>query len=149
MQRASGPILALDPGRVRIGLALSDALRLAVRPLAPLRTAGKKADVSRIADLVRQHAVTTVIVGLPLHMSGEAGAAAATAQRLAGRLRAGLAGVDVQLWDERLTTVEAERTLIEAGMSRRVRRERIDGAAAVLILESYLAAGRSGPEPIP
>jgi putative Holliday junction resolvase len=133
-------VLGIDPGGTRIGLALTDPLGIVARPLEVLSSAGARADVARIVDLVREHAVERVVIGLPLLMTGEEGTGAAAARRLAGRLRARLPEVAVELWDERLTTVEAERTLIAADVGRRKRRRVVDGVAAVLILQSYLDA---------
>jgi putative Holliday junction resolvase len=144
-----GRVLALDLGEVRIGLAMSDPLGITANPLEPLICAGARKDLERLADLVREHAVVTVVVGLPLLLSGEEGVGATAARRFAARLRERLGDVDVELWDERLTTVQAERTLIEANVKRRKRRQVVDGFAAVLILENYLdsrsAAKGSGP----
>jgi putative Holliday junction resolvase len=82
-------------------------------------------------------------VGLPLLLSGEEGQGATAARRFAARLRESLGDVDVELWDERLTTVQAERTLISANVKRRKRRQVVDGFAAVLILENYLDSRRT------
>lgn len=144
-----GRVLALDLGEVRIGLAVSDPLGITANPLEPLMCAGVRKDLDRLADLVREHEVVTVVVGLPLLLSGEEGQGATAARRFAARLRERLGDVDVVLWDERLTTVQAERTLISANVKRRKRRQVVDGFAAVLILENYLdsrsATTGSGP----
>jgi putative Holliday junction resolvase len=133
-----GRVLALDLGEVRIGLALSDPLGITANPLEPLMSAGVRKDLERVVGLVGEHGVVTVVVGLPLLLSGEEGQGAAAARRFAARLRERLGDVDVELWDERLTTVQAERTLIAANVKRRKRRQVVDGLAAVLILENYL-----------
>jgi len=138
MPERVGRILAVDPGEVRIGLALSDALGISVHPLEPLRSSGAHRDVDAIGRIAEEQEVVRVLVGLPLLLSGEEGQGAAAARRLAARLRSRLPEVDVQLWDERLTTVQAERMLIGAGVKRQRRREVVDGLAAVLILKSYL-----------
>jgi len=134
----AGRILALDLGQARIGLAVSDALGITANPLKPLKSVGPRKDVLRIAEVAREQAVVMVVVGLPLLLNGEDGPAAVAARRFAERLRARLVDVPVELWDERLTTVEAERTLIEAGVRRGKRRQVVDGLAATLILESYM-----------
>jgi putative Holliday junction resolvase len=133
-----GRILAVDPGEVRIGLALSDVLGISVHPLELLKSMGPKRDVDAIGRIAEEQGVVRVLVGLPLLLSGEEGQGVAVARRFAARLRSRLGEVDVQLWDERLTTVQAERMLIGAGVKPRRRREVVDGLAAVLILKSYL-----------
>jgi putative Holliday junction resolvase len=138
MEDRAGRILALDLGEVRIGLAVSDPLGITANPLEPLECAGKRSDLDRLARLVQDREVVKVIVGLPLLLSGEEGQGAVAARRFATRLRERLGDVAVELWDERLTTVQAERTLISAQVKRRKRRKVVDGFAAVLILENYL-----------
>src|ERR1700722_10595621 len=101
-------ILAIDYGRKRIGLALSDELRLTARPLSTLARVNRQSDVRSLREICRRHAVARVIVGHPLHMSGEAGEMAGEAARFAARLRKEL-GLEVELMDERLTSWEAER----------------------------------------
>ncbi len=138
MSGPAGRLLALDLGDVRIGTALSDPLGITAQPLGTIERVGPKKDLQRIDDLVREHGVKSVIVGYPLLMSGEEGERAAAARKFAEALRRRLGRVMVELWDERLTTVEAERTMISLGASRRRRRQRADTVAAVLILQSYL-----------
>lgn len=137
-------MLALDLGDVRIGLALSDPLGLTAQPLGTLRRVGPRRDLQAIADLVREHGVRTIVVGLPRLLSGEEGTRAVEAREVAERLRVRLKGVRVDLWDERLTTVEAERTLIAGNVRRRRRREAVDRLAAALILQGYLEARSAG-----
>jgi putative Holliday junction resolvase len=146
VRQRGGRVLALDLGRVRIGLALSDPLGLTANPLETLKSIGARADVERLVRLAQEHGVTRIVVGLPLLLSGEEGDGARSARRFAARLRARLREVEVELWDERLTTVQAERTLISAGVSRRKRRRVVDGLAAVLILQSYLEAMSATPD---
>jgi putative Holliday junction resolvase len=133
-----GRILAFDLGEARIGVALSDSLGITANPLEALECIGPRKDMERLVSLVRAHDVSKVVVGLPLLLSGEEGDAAVEARRFAVRLQKRLGEVDVELWDERLTTVEAEKTLISAGVKRRKRRQVVDGLAATLILQSYL-----------
>jgi putative Holliday junction resolvase len=134
----SGRVLALDLGEVRIGLALSDPLGIVAHPLETLHSDGARRDLARIERLIRDQRVVRVVVGLPLHLSGDEGAGASAARRFAARLRGRVPGVEVLLWDERLTTVQAERTMRAANVRRDKRREVIDGLAAVLILQNYL-----------
>ena len=134
----AGRVLGLDLGDVRIGVAISDPDRRLAVPLGTLRT-GAPRDLRAIAELVREHDITLVIVGHPLRLSGEAGTRAKHAETFAGVLRDTL-GVPVALQDERLSTVEADRALREAGAGGRERRRVVDRSAATVILQAYLDA---------
>ena len=147
MREAAGRTLAVDPGTVRIGLALSDPLGISVRPLAPLQSSGRRQDIQALARIAREEEVVKILVGLPLLLSGEDGHGAVASRRLAARLRDRLPDVSVELWDERLTTVEAQRVLSAAGVKAGRRRERVDGLAASVILQDYLDARSGGGEP--
>ncbi|MDP8957385.1 MAG: Holliday junction resolvase RuvX [Actinomycetota bacterium] len=131
-----GPVLGLDLGQSRIGVAISDPDRRVAVALGTVRT-GAPEDVKAIAALVKEHGVTEIVVGHPLSLSGEAGEAAEHAERFAEAL-GGFLGIRVVLHDERLSTVEAGRGLTGAGVDPRRRRDVIDQAAAVVILQSYL-----------
>jgi putative Holliday junction resolvase len=133
-------VLALDLGDARIGVALSDPLGLTAQPLRTLASRGARNDLRCVAELVEAHDVGTVVIGWPLHLSGREGDRAERAKAWARRLAGRLPGVDVQLWDERLTTVEAERAMLEADVSRERRRANVDRLAATLILQSFLDA---------
>ena len=135
-----GPVLALDLGDARIGVAISDPERRTAVPVGTIRT-GAPDDVKAVVSLVRERRVTLVVVGHPLLLSGRAGARASHAEAFAEALRA-VAGVPVVLHDERLSTREADRSLRERGLAGRERRAVIDRTAAAVILESYLAGGR-------
>jgi len=135
-----GRILALDLGDARIGLALSDPLGITAQPLGNVDARSPAADVRRVRAIIAEHEVVTVVVGLPLHLSGESGPRAEQARKFARRLADAAPGVSVELWDERLTTAEAERAMIAGNVRRRRRREVIDSLSAVLILQSYLDA---------
>lgn len=131
-------ILGLDHGERRIGVAISDPTGIFARPLVVLERGRKlKTTMTEIAALVREHEVTEVVVGLPLSMSGEFGTKAKEVRAFVIRLREVLS-VPVVEWDERLTTVAAERALIEGGVRRERRRSVIDKTAAALILGGYL-----------
>ncbi len=137
-------ILGLDLGDKRIGVALSDPLGWTAQGLAVIAGAGgTRSDLRRIKELAAKHEVEKVVVGLPLNMDGSAGPRAEKARLFAERL-AGALGMPVVLWDERLTTAQAERLLIEADMKRAGRRKVIDKMAAVLILQNYLDAAGKG-----
>ena len=127
---------------MRIGLALSDALGVTAQPAGVLRRNGLARDLASLTAYIRSHEVERVVVGYPLRLSGEAGPEAARAQAFAGRLRDRLGDVPVDLWDERLTTAEAQRTLVAADVSRRRRREVVDAMAAALILQGWMDARR-------
>jgi putative holliday junction resolvase len=131
-------ILAFDVGDRRIGLAISDPLGYTAQPLFTLHRTGRRADLKSVARVLRKYAVTEVVVGNPLHMSGDQSPQAAKAQAFADDLRTEF-GVTVHLWDERLTTTQAHRHLDDAGHATgRERRGVIDQVAAVLILQSFL-----------
>ena len=135
-----GRVLGLDLGDARIGVAISDEARRMAVPLGTVRT-GAPADVRAIADLVREHGVTLVVVGHPLLLSGKAGERAHHAERFAAAMEKSL-DVPVLLQDERLSTVEAERALRESGTTGRDLRRTIDRLAATVILQAWLDADR-------
>jgi putative Holliday junction resolvase len=137
-----GRVLGLDLGDARIGVAISDDRRRIAVPLGTVRR-GAPADVKAIADLVHGHDVTLVVIGHPLHLSGEAGERAHHAERFAEALDAFL-DVPVLLQDERLSSIEADRALREAGASGRERRRTVDRSAATVILQAWLDAAGAG-----
>lgn len=130
-------ILALDVGEKRIGLAVSDPLGITAQGLGVLIRQNPEADLARLQEVARKWQVQEIVVGFPRHLDGRPGEQAAAILELARTLGAAL-GVPVATWDERLTTVEADRILLEADLSRRRRRRVVDQVAAVLILQSYL-----------
>ena len=134
-------LLGIDFGERRIGVATSDALGMTARPVSVIERRSLAEDIARIAELAASRKAAKIVVGLPLKLDGSAGPAARAARRFAAALRKGL-GLEVDLWDERLTTVSAERTLIAAGQRRARRREVRDGVAAAVLLQSYLDAQR-------
>jgi putative pre-16S rRNA nuclease len=129
------PVLGIDFGRSRIGVAISDELRLLAHPLETI-SAGKNA-AKRIAEIVRERKIDHVVVGLPRNMDGTFGAAASEAQKFVQELRA-LIPREITTWDERLTTVAAHRALREAGKKTRATRGYVDQVAAQMILQGYL-----------
>jgi putative Holliday junction resolvase len=134
-------VLGLDFGERRIGVAVSDELGFAARPLPLVERTSRAEDVARIGEIASRRKVHTIVVGLPLNMDGSVGPGARRAQRFA-RLLGRELSLPVELWDERLSTAEAERALIAAGERRARRREVRDGVAAALILQGYLDAHR-------
>ena len=131
-----GRVLGLDLGQARIGVAISDDDRRLAVPIGTIRT-GAPADLKAVAAMVAEHGVTDVVVGLPLSLSGAEGEAADHARAFAGALRA-LLSIPVSLQDERLSTVQAERSLAAAGVKGRARRAVIDQEAATVILQAWL-----------
>jgi putative Holliday junction resolvase len=138
VEPVAGRVLGIDLGAARIGLALSDPQGRIALPIAALKRSGERRDIDELVRLVREHEVATAVVGLPLLLSGGEGSAAIEARRFAARLAGRVEPVPVALWDERLTTVEAERALVAADVGRRRRRQAVDSMAAALILQGYL-----------
>jgi putative Holliday junction resolvase len=134
-----GRRLGLDVGDARIGVALSDETDTLATGLITLTRVGPRKDVRAVADLVREHGVGEVVVGLPKRLDGTLGRQAEKVLAFVAALRAALP-VPIETWDERLTTVEAERVLRLAGAKATTRKASIDRVAAVLILQSYLDA---------
>jgi putative Holliday junction resolvase len=137
-----GPVLAVDLGDARIGIAVSDPDRRLAVPVGTVRT-GAPDDLKAITAIVRDRGVKLVVVGHPLLLNGDIGDRARHAEAFAGALGS-FVGVPVVLHDERLSTRQAERELRDAGVRGIERRRAVDASAAVVILESFLAAGRSG-----
>jgi putative Holliday junction resolvase len=136
-------VLALDLGTRRVGVAVSDATETLASPRAVLeRSRDRARDHRRIAELVAEEEVGLVVVGLPLSLDGTEGAAAQSARAEVEELRAALP-VPVEVHDERLTTVTAHRLLADQGLDSRRRRSVVDGAAAAVLLQSWLD-GRKG-----
>jgi putative Holliday junction resolvase len=138
---ASGRVLGLDLGDVRIGVAISDPDRRLAVPLGTVHAGQPPGELRAIAELVRENDVALVVVGHPLSLSGEAGPRARKTEELAAALASSLP-VPVELHDERLSTVEAERALREAGVRGRDLRRVVDRSAAAVILQSWLDANR-------
>lgn len=134
-----GRTLGLDVGERRIGVALSDPLGITAQRLTVITRQEPGRDLDAVAALANEHEVNAVVVGLPLMMRGEAGPQAKLVAEFAEALKDKVA-CPVRLWDERLTTVQGERALLEAGASRQDRKRLIDQVAAQLILQSYLDA---------
>ncbi len=137
-----GRLLGVDWGERRIGIALSDETRALAQPLTTLtRRAGKRFPMREFLTLVEHHAVTGVVVGLPLDQEGAEADAAAAARALAADI-ARHSGRPVELWDERLTTARALRAVRAMGGSTRGRKDEVDALAAAVLLQHYLDAKR-------
>jgi len=132
-----GRILALDLGKKRIGLALSDPLGITAQGLPTLQRTNIREDLAALAHLIAEREVTLLLIGNPLHMSGKEGRQTGFAREFGERIGQ-KTGIEVQFWDERLTTVEANRVLRESGISIEKRARAVDRLAAVILLESYL-----------
>jgi len=142
-----GRVLALDVGRRRIGLAVSDELGLTAQGLETLERGNCRADLDALTRMAARWNAVLLLVGHPVKLSGEEGRQAEWVRQFAERLAAHT-GLPVQLWDERLTTVEAERVLKQSGISIAKRARARDRLAAVLLLQSYLdhqASGAAAP----
>ncbi|MCI0572554.1 MAG: Holliday junction resolvase RuvX [Myxococcaceae bacterium] len=136
--------MGLDVGTKTVGVAISDALGLTAQGITVVRRRSLKADLAELQRLIAEHEVTRVVVGLPLNMDGSEGPRA-VASRAFGAKVEDATGLPVEYWDERLTTVAAERALLEADVSRARRKEVIDQVAASLILQGWLD-GRAARE---
>lgn len=132
-----GRVLALDFGKRRIGLAISDELGITAQGLDTLQRTNTREDLGHLAKLIAEKNVTLILMGKPLHMTGVEGRQAEYTRDFAGRLSTA-SGVPVEFWDERLTTVAAQRVLRESGISIQKRAQAVDRLAAVILLESYL-----------
>jgi putative holliday junction resolvase len=132
-----GRVLAVDPGARRVGVAVSDPTGTIAQPLATVPVEPAATLAGRLADLAREQEATRLVVGLPRRLDGSQGPEAKAARALAAELRRA-SGLPVELVDERLTSVAAERALLAGGASRARRRELSDRVAAALILQSYL-----------
>lgn len=130
-------LLGLDYGDRRIGVAVSDAFGWTAQGIEVVQRREDDSHLQRIAELAKLHEAEEVVVGLPKNMNGTIGPRGELCIEFAASLRE-LLGLPVHLWDERLTTVSAERTLLEADVSRKKRKQVVDKIAAGLILQNYL-----------
>ncbi len=131
-------ILALDVGDARIGVAVSDPLGIIAQPVGLVTRVGWGPDIAKITEFADQYDTRTLLCGLPLNMDGSAGGQADKVRAFAQQLEK--KGFTVTFWDERMTTVTAERALIEGGVHRADRKRLVDKTAAAVILQAYLDA---------
>ena len=131
-------ILALDVGDKTIGVAVSDELLFTAQGVGVIKRTSPARDFAQLAEIVGQYAPSQVVVGLPKNMNGSIGSRGELIQSFAAELAEAFPQVEVKLWDERLSTVAAEKALIAADVSRAKRRKVIDKMAAVFILQGYL-----------
>lgn len=134
-------ILAIDYGRKRIGLALSDAMGVTACPLAVFARTNRRTDLRRLHDLCREYGLARIIVGHPLNINGTPGEMADEAARFAARLEKEV-GIPTELFDERLTSWEAEQTIAEVKSKRRSG-QAVDDLAAAILLRDYLDKNQS------
>lgn len=132
-----GKVCALDLGAARVGVAVSDDLGLMAHPRGFLAAKPRPAFLEALVEIVKEEDVRRIVVGLPLDMRGTEGEAARRAREVAQAI-ADATGCDIELVDERLTTVEAQRQITASGLKREKARARIDEAAAVTILQAWL-----------
>ena len=136
-------ILALDHGTVRIGVALSDELKMIASPLEFIPTDPFADVLTRLRDLIREKEVELIVIGMPRNMDGSYGPAAEKVREFATALKDALA-IPLKMWDERLTSTQANRMMSEGGVKRDKRKEKVDGMAAAIFLQSYLDATGGG-----
>ena len=137
-------VLGLDVGSKTIGVALTDELGIAAHPLLVIARKGTDSDVSTIQTLVAEHDIGDIVIGMPFELSGKVGHRAKRVQEFAKALQAKLGdAVKLHEQDERFTTAEAERVLLDADLSRQKRKQVIDQQAAALILQAWLDAKRT------
>ena len=130
-------ILALDPGSVRVGVAISDELRMIARPVEFIPAEPFMALVDRVKELIRDQQVELIVVGMPRNMDGTYGEAATKAREFMAALKDVIV-VPIRTWDERLTTVSAAKALRSGGTKAANQRGKIDAAAAAVLLQGYL-----------
>ena len=130
--------MSLDVGAKTIGIATSDLLWMIANGVETIRRTSVERDFARIGELIKEHEVSTLVVGYPKNMNGSIGERAQICEAFAEELRTRFPEAKVVLWDERLSTVAAEKVLVDADMRRNKRKKIIDMMAAVVILQNYL-----------
>ena len=142
LESAIGAVLGLDLGDARIGVAISDPERRVAVPVGTVHVGQPPGELKAIAALAQERRATLIVIGLPLSLRGERGESAAHAESFAEAL-GGVVDVPIELHDERLSTVEAERALAAAGTRGRERRRVVDASAAAVILQAWLDGQQS------
>jgi len=137
-----GRVLCIDYGEKRMGLAVSDELRITAQPLGHIEVGGGKTGIPDVIALIAEHEIAEIVLGMPFTLDGEIGQAASQVLHFARELRH-RTGLSVATCDERFSTVEGERVLIEGGVRRKKRKKKIDSVAAAIVLQSFLDARRS------
>ncbi len=134
-----GRILGIDPGEKRVGLALSDPQGIIASPLGQIEFQNQEQLISQIKELCQKHQVEEIVLGYPLRTTGRKGQEAEKVEELAEVIRQ-KTGLKVHLWDERLTTQQAEKELLQADLSRKKRKKLRDQLSACFMLDSFLLA---------
>ena len=137
-----GRVLAVDPGDVRIGLAVSDPMGIIANPLTVIKHISRDENARRIANIAQEKEAALIVVGQPLDSDGEVGPTAKKSSRLANAIKK-FTDVEVILWDESGTTKAAQQAYIQMNVPRKKRRGHLDHIAATIILQSYLDAHAS------
>lgn len=130
--------LGLDVGTATIGVAVSDLLGLTAQGVETIRRKNLENDLKRLKEIANMYEADAFVVGLPKNMNGTEGESAANAREFADEIKKEIPTAEISFWDERLTTVLAHKTLIEADMSRKKRKKVVDKMAAVFILQGFL-----------
>jgi putative holliday junction resolvase len=130
-------VLAIDHGSKRMGIALSDPSGMIALPLEYILAEPFAAFLARLKELIREKQVELILVGMPRNMDGSYGPAAAKVREFVSVLKETIA-IPIQVWDERLTSAQANRFLLQANVRRKDRKEKVDRAAAAILLQSYL-----------
>ena len=138
-------ILGIDFGTVRMGFAISDLLGITAQGLETATVKNERQLHNYIRGIIEEHQVEKIVVGLPLNMNGTRGKAAEKCEVFANRLRT-VFGLEVDMWDERLTTAEAESQMIRMDIKRKRRRRVVDQMAAQIMLQSYMEAKKTNQE---
>ena len=146
------PLLGLDVGDVWIGVAASDALGITAQGLPTIKRGALEEDLDRLIAVLGERGASTLVVGMPKNMNGSIGPQGEKVREfvdaLLARMRAsGLREPELVYWDERLTTVAAQRAMLDAGLSRKKRKKAVDRVAAVLILQGYMDRLSAGGRP--
>ncbi|NIO16804.1 MAG: Holliday junction resolvase RuvX [Deltaproteobacteria bacterium] len=139
-KKTAGRRLCLDYGKKKIGIAISDPTATIAQPHSVMERETEELDIEKIHDLVATYGIKKVIMGLPLELSGEAGQSAMDVFQFIEKLKVALEGVEIETWDERLSTVFAEKEMIRDNVRRKKRKKVIDQLAATIILQSFLDA---------
>ena len=130
-------ILALDHGTKRVGIAVSDELKMIAQPLEFFPAEPFADFLARLKELIREKELELIVVGMPRNMDGSYGPAALKVREFVAALRDAVA-IPIQTWDERLTSAQAQRFLIQGGVRRKERKEKVDKTAAAILMQSYL-----------
>ncbi|MCH2673035.1 MAG: Holliday junction resolvase RuvX [Dehalococcoidia bacterium] len=138
------PILALDIGEKRTGLAISNDVSTICTPLKFISSENIDLFLTELKKILVENKIKKIIVGLPILLSGKEGTRAKFSRYISKRIKKANKNVDVILWDERLSTKEAEKYLIKSGLSKSKIKDKIDSASAVIILESYILGKQNG-----